>query len=184
MYCDIAQKNLTIKPFRQANEGIYAEPAASAMSSVSRNVSSVPLEYRPVPGTWRSAHEVKRLVAGRVSIAFPVGSKQAGLLKLSPKCIIPSCPEPEFNTRCAAPTPFHICTGVCPPVLGCISWALEPRAELYTCCCSPWPPELFCSLAAGTGKDAHSSQFRGVSAPCLPPCHRPTALSHALKLLS
>lgn len=44
MYCDIAQKNLTIKQFRKANEGIYAEPATSDTSSVSRNVSSVPLE--------------------------------------------------------------------------------------------------------------------------------------------
>ena len=43
MYCDITQKNLTIKQFRQANQGIYAEPATCNMSSVSRNMSSVPL---------------------------------------------------------------------------------------------------------------------------------------------
>lgn len=44
MYWDIAQKNLTIKQFRQANEGIYAKPAPSNMSSDSRNVSSVALK--------------------------------------------------------------------------------------------------------------------------------------------
>lgn len=60
------------------------------------------------------------------------------------------------------------------------SWAIH----LLPCYCSLWPPELFSSLAAGTNKDARFSQFRGASTLCLPPCRRPAALSHALKLLS
>lgn len=43
-YCVTLQKNLTVKQFREANEGMSAEPATSHVSSALGSVSSVPLK--------------------------------------------------------------------------------------------------------------------------------------------